>query len=164
MAKRTTLHDSHNRLVTIFLRKLEYYQGVLFLTSNRGIDFDDAILSRIHMVIEFKGLTEDSRKDLWTTFLSKACTIQGPAAVQEDEIQLLASKNLNGREVGPAKSSSGFLLTFVNQIKNIAAIAHAIAEVDESRVRYEHIKLAAESNEKFSTEFGNQSSVMGMYM
>lgn len=106
MAKRTTLHDSHNRLVTIFLRKLEYYQGVLFLTSNRGIDFDDAILSRIHMVIEFKGLTKESRRDLWTIFLSKARTIQGSTVVQADELQLLASKDLNGREVSYPASSS----------------------------------------------------------
>ncbi|KAI3226519.1 hypothetical protein DTO012A9_5567 [Penicillium roqueforti] len=50
--QRTSYHDTHNRLMTIFLRKLEYYQGILFLTSNRGIQFDNAILSRIHLVTE----------------------------------------------------------------------------------------------------------------
>ncbi|KAI2681206.1 hypothetical protein DTO013E5_9139 [Penicillium roqueforti] len=60
MASRTELHDNHNRLVTVFLRKLEYYRGLLFLTSNRGIQFDEAILSRIHLTIEYEDLTRES--------------------------------------------------------------------------------------------------------
>ncbi|CAG8017779.1 unnamed protein product [Penicillium salamii] len=65
MEQRTSYHDTHNRLVTIFLRKLEYYQGILFLTSNRGIQFDDAILSRIHLITEYENLTREFRRDLW---------------------------------------------------------------------------------------------------
>jgi hypothetical protein len=99
MASRNELHDSHNRLVTVFLRKLEYYQGVLFLTSNRGIHFDEAILSRTHLVFEYEDLTRDFRRDLWSTFLAKARTMQGPAVVEEDDIQHLESLALNGREV-----------------------------------------------------------------
>lgn len=83
MEERTSYHDTHNRLVTISLRKLEYYQGILFLTSNRGIQFDDAILSRIHLIIEYENLTREFRRDLWSTFLSKTCTMQGPAVVDE---------------------------------------------------------------------------------
>ena len=93
-------YNTHNRLVTIFLRKLEYYQGILFLTSNRGIQFDDAILSRIHLIIEYENLTREFRRDLWSTFLSKACTMQGPAIVEEHELRRLESLALNGREVG----------------------------------------------------------------
>ena len=36
MASRTELHDGHNRLVTVFLRKPEYYQGMLFLDPKPG--------------------------------------------------------------------------------------------------------------------------------
>ncbi|KAJ6001203.1 hypothetical protein N7481_001612 [Penicillium waksmanii] len=147
MASRTELHDSHNRLVTVFLRKLEYYQGVLFLTSNRGIHFDEAILSRTHLVIEYEGLTRGFRRDLWFTFLAKARTMQGPAVVEEDDIQHLESLALNGRE-----------------IKNIAAIAHALAEADTAQVSYKYLELAAESNKKFAKEFGRKGPVDGMYV
>ncbi|KAF7166805.1 hypothetical protein CNMCM6106_002503 [Aspergillus hiratsukae] len=147
MASRTALHDNHNRLVTIFLRKLEYYQGILFLTSNRGIQFDDAILSRIHLTIEYENLTKEFRRDLWSTFLSKACTMQGPALVEEHDLRRLESLDLNGRE-----------------IKNIAAIAHALAEADVNQVNYKYLKLAAESNKKFSKEFGRRGMVDGMYL
>ncbi|CAP79317.1 Pc17g00300 [Penicillium rubens Wisconsin 54-1255] len=147
MASRTELHDSHNRLVTVFLRKLEYYRGLLFLTSNRGIQFDDAILSRIHLTIEYEGLTKDFRRGLWRTFLSKARTLQGPAVVEEEDIQRLESLALNGRE-----------------IKNIAAVAHALAEADTTQVSYKYLELAAKSNKKFSKEFGRQGPVDGMYI
>ncbi|KAJ9480910.1 hypothetical protein VN97_g12608 [Penicillium thymicola] len=146
MEQRTSYHDTHNRLVTIFLRKLEYYQGILFLTSNRGIQFDDAILSRIHLIIEYENLTREFRRDLWSTFLSKACTMQGPAIVEEHELRRLESLALNGRE-----------------IKNVAAIAHALAEADVNQVNYKYLKLAAESNKKFSTEFGRERPD-GMYV
>lgn len=41
--ERRSLHDmERNSLVSIFLRVLEYYEGILFLTSNRVNTFDDA--------------------------------------------------------------------------------------------------------------------------
>ncbi|KAJ5343369.1 uncharacterized protein N7506_003193 [Penicillium brevicompactum] len=147
MASRSELHDSHNRLVTVFLRKLEYYQGMLFLTSNRGRRFDEAILSRTHLIIEYQDLTRDFRRGLWSTFLAKARKMQGPAVVEEDDIQHLESLALNGRE-----------------IKNIAAIAHALAEADAAQVSYKYLESAAESNKKFSKEFGRKGAVDGMYV
>ncbi|THC88789.1 hypothetical protein EYZ11_011768 [Aspergillus tanneri] len=32
--RRTSYHNGHNRLLTIFLRNVEYYEGILFLTTN----------------------------------------------------------------------------------------------------------------------------------
>lgn len=139
MASRTELHDNHNRLVAVFLRKLEYYRGLLFLTSNRGIQFDEAILSRIHLTIEYENLTRDFRRGLWTTFLFKARTMQGPAMVEEDDIQRLGSLALNGREVNSKLLGIYHLLTAINRIKNIAAVAHALAEADKTQVSYRYL-------------------------
>ena len=50
LRKRDTDH-THNSLVSVFLRKLEYYQGIMLLTTNRVRDFDDAIQSRIHLAL-----------------------------------------------------------------------------------------------------------------
>jgi ATPase family associated with various cellular activities (AAA) len=45
--ERRSIHDIHrNALVSIFLRLLEYFQGILFLTTNRVETFDDAFQSR----------------------------------------------------------------------------------------------------------------------
>jgi hypothetical protein len=157
MEQRTSYHGTHNRLVTVFLRKLEYYQGILFLTSNRGIQFDEAILSRIHLTIKYKDLSREFRKGLWSTFLTKARTVQGPAMIEEHDLQRLESLALNGREVGSeALLCTSHRLTSMNQIKNITAVAHALAEAGASQVSYKYLELAAESNQKFSKEFGRQ--------
>jgi DNA repair photolyase len=52
----------------------------------------------------------------------------------------------------------------MNQIKNVAAIAHALAEADVNQVNYKYLKLAAESNKKFSKEFGRARPADGMYV
>jgi hypothetical protein len=45
--ERRSLHDmERNGLVSIFLRTLEYYSGILFMTTNRVRTFDDAFKSR----------------------------------------------------------------------------------------------------------------------
>lgn len=47
------MQDVHrNALVTIFLRMLEYFNGILFLTTNRVMSFDPAFQSRIHMALK----------------------------------------------------------------------------------------------------------------
>ncbi|KAK7926599.1 hypothetical protein PG985_003597 [Apiospora marii] len=60
-----------NTLVAVFLRCLEYYRGILFLTSNRVGTFDDAFISRIHVVIHYEDLEEPQRKQIWKQFFDK---------------------------------------------------------------------------------------------
>lgn len=42
-----------NAVVGVFLRVLEYHNGVLFLTTNRGTEIDDAVVSRCMVVIDY---------------------------------------------------------------------------------------------------------------
>ena len=60
-----------NTLVSIFLRALEYYQGLLFLTTNRVGTFDDAFVSRIHVVIHYPDFTNDQRGQIWDIYFNK---------------------------------------------------------------------------------------------
>ena len=63
-----------NAFVTIFLRLLEYYQGILFLTTNRIEEFDSAFQSRIHLVIEYTELDSARRACVWKNLLSRLRT------------------------------------------------------------------------------------------
>ncbi|KAI0839056.1 P-loop containing nucleoside triphosphate hydrolase protein [Hypoxylon sp. FL0890] len=56
---------ARNGLVSIFLRALEYYRGVLFLTTNRVQTFDSAFTSRIHVALHYKSLTDSDREKIW---------------------------------------------------------------------------------------------------
>lgn len=98
MENRSSYQSSHNRLVTVFLRKLEYYEGVLFLTTNRVMEFDEAVLSRIHLKIKYPELTKDARRKIWESFLSEASTSKGPAMIKVGDLKRLESMKLNGRE------------------------------------------------------------------
>jgi SpoVK/Ycf46/Vps4 family AAA+-type ATPase len=55
-----------NCIVGTFLRLLEYYNGVLFLTSNRPEIIDDAIMSRVTLHIKFEKPTEEEFHQLWS--------------------------------------------------------------------------------------------------
>lgn len=69
--EKRTLHDlERNGLVSAFLRSLEYFQGILFLTTNRVGTFDDAFLSRIHVPIHYE-FDEKERTMVWKMFFSK---------------------------------------------------------------------------------------------
>ncbi|CAI6081156.1 unnamed protein product [Clonostachys chloroleuca] len=66
LERRRSKDISRNGLVSVFLRALEYYRGVLFLTTNRVQSFDTAFLSRIHVALHYKNLTDDDRERIWT--------------------------------------------------------------------------------------------------
>ncbi|KAI1173570.1 hypothetical protein F4777DRAFT_557298 [Nemania sp. FL0916] len=54
-----------NGLVSVFLRALEYYRGVLFLTTNRVQAFDSAFTSRIHVALHYAPLSDADRERIW---------------------------------------------------------------------------------------------------
>ncbi|KAN0108720.1 hypothetical protein V8E51_008462 [Hyaloscypha variabilis] len=60
LAARSRVDFKRNGLVSVFLRVLEYYTGVLFLTTNRIGDFDEAFASRIHISLYYPQLDLDS--------------------------------------------------------------------------------------------------------
>ena len=49
-----------NGLVSVFLRKLEYCQAIMFMTTNRASQFDEAVLSRIHLMLRYENLGTDA--------------------------------------------------------------------------------------------------------
>lgn len=63
-----------NSVVSIFLRALEYYQGLLFLTTNRIGVFDEAIMSRIHVILHYSDLLDQDRERIWDTSFRKLAT------------------------------------------------------------------------------------------
>ncbi|ALS64411.1 AAA family ATPase [Pandoraea apista] len=55
----------HNAIVAEFLRSLEYFHGLLFMTTNRIGDVDDAILSRCIATIHYEIPCEADARRLW---------------------------------------------------------------------------------------------------
>lgn len=95
-----------NQLVSVFLRLLEYYEGIMFLTTNRVENIDAAFDSRIHLTLEYDELDMDSRRHVWRTFLSKVSNL-GEFSAQD--VDKLAEASLNGRQIKNVLKTSQLL-------------------------------------------------------
>jgi hypothetical protein len=54
-----------NAAVGVFLRVLEYFNGLLFLTTNRMDDIDEAIVSRCIALIKYNPPDGEGRRQIW---------------------------------------------------------------------------------------------------
>jgi len=64
---------NQNAVVGVFLRLLEYYTGVLFMTTNRSTMVDDAILSRCVVHIRYKVPEKEDAKKVWKLMFELFC-------------------------------------------------------------------------------------------
>ncbi|KAI4134824.1 MAG: hypothetical protein LQ347_001204 [Umbilicaria vellea] len=76
---------------------MEYFRGVLILTTNRESITDPAFGSRIHFTIKYPDLDEDSRAAVWKNFIDK--TTQDHGSVTEQGFARLAKRDLNRRQI-----------------------------------------------------------------
>lgn len=59
---------AQNAIVAEFLRTLEYYDGLLFLTTNRVDGVDEAILARCAAVIDYRAPAPEDARRIWQSF------------------------------------------------------------------------------------------------
>lgn len=74
---------NHNAIVASFLRAMEYYGGLLFMTTNRSNDIDDAILSRCISVLTYKHPKDDVKSKMWEIYLNQF-NIEGGVKLIDD--------------------------------------------------------------------------------
>ncbi|PIL28931.1 hypothetical protein GSI_08978 [Ganoderma sinense ZZ0214-1] len=131
-----SLHDlERNAMVAVFLRHVEYYRGILFMTTNRIRTFDEAFLSRIHVALHFEELSVGTKVEIWRAFLRKAGL--GNAEVEEEGLLArLAEREVNGR-----------------QIKNACRTATALALSRGEKMGFSHLEQALNAMEEFMTDF-----------
>ncbi|KAI0905898.1 hypothetical protein F4823DRAFT_609280 [Ustulina deusta] len=157
----------HNSLVSVFLRVLEYYQGILFLTTNRVGKMDEAFRSRVHISLYYPPLSKDSMLDIFTENIKliESRTINR-ARVKKREILEFASNHYEYNE--PHTRWNG------RQIRNAFHIAVALAENDALELETKGRKSRKTSTpvmrathfdvvERASTQFDDYlHSVLGM--
>lgn len=74
---------AQNAIVAEFLRTLEYYDGLLFLTTNRVHGVDEAILARCAAVIDYLPPTMDDARQIWQMLAAEHDVILDPALLEE---------------------------------------------------------------------------------
>ncbi|MGH1463510.1 MAG: ATP-binding protein [Neptuniibacter sp.] len=95
-----------NAVVGVFLRVLEYFNGLLFMTTNRIEDIDEAIISRCIAMIKYHSPTQQERYQIWSVMAE-----QFGLVLEEAMLQKLAGRfaSASGRDIkGLAKLVSRF--------------------------------------------------------
>lgn len=161
-----SLHElERNKLVSIFLRVLEYYEGIMFLTTNRVQTFDAAFQSRIHISIEYPELDAKSRRKVWKSFLDQHDVAQAasrekppkalPSAAkagqngagirQEDDEEALHQKRTLPHAMKPSDIDIlADLPMNGRQIKNILKNAQLLASQRGVALSRDHVKAVME--------------------
>ena len=103
---------------------LEYYEGILFLTTNRVGNIDTAFQSRIHISMEYKELSLSSRRHVWSNFLAASPKKHN---FSEADLDKLAEFTMNGRE-----------------IKNVLKTAQLLASRKGVGLGFEHVRSVLE--------------------
>ncbi|KAI0025412.1 hypothetical protein F4780DRAFT_328796 [Xylariomycetidae sp. FL0641] len=76
LTQRSKADMKRNALVSVFLRVLEYYNGLLFLTTNRVGSIDEAFKSRIHMSLYYPPLDKAQTRDVFRLNIAKLREIE----------------------------------------------------------------------------------------
>jgi AAA+ superfamily predicted ATPase len=89
--------DLHqNAIVGVFLRTLEYYRGVMFMTTNRPDLVDDAIASRCIARIDYALPTAEAQQRIWQIQAE-----QNGATISPKMLQRIVAQNpaCSGRDI-----------------------------------------------------------------
>ncbi|KAI9690602.1 MAG: hypothetical protein M1820_009997 [Bogoriella megaspora] len=146
LAKRNKQDMRRNAIVSVFLRILEYYAGILFLTTNRVGTIDEAFKSRIHISLYYPPLDWKTTKAIWRHNLRLALE---KVDANEAEILKFARRHFeddpqlrwNGRQIYNAFQTSVAL----------AGFAHAKSAGDSSKPKLtaEEFKQVAKTSKSF---------------
>ncbi|KAK6829774.1 hypothetical protein PG987_010358 [Apiospora arundinis] len=148
LARRNHSDLMRNGLVTIFLRQIEYYGGVIFLTTNRLKEFDPAFESRIHFKVFFEPLTPSQRSNIWknlvTDWNADGKSRQKTEDWSEETFSRLGRDNkLNGR-----------------QIRNLIKNALALAQMEKRPLSERHLLEVSEANQLWAMKTKESGEVM----
>jgi archaellum biogenesis ATPase FlaH len=95
LEKRDTRDVHRNAMVAVFLRMLEYHDGVMFLTSNRAADLDPAFASRISIHMKFGHGDVSKRYQVFRNLLKQS----GISEEAQKEIMKFDLPDINAREI-----------------------------------------------------------------
>lgn len=125
MEARTKDRMQQNSWCSVFLRKLEYYEGILILTTNMIHSIDKAFRSRINIAIHYEELSLQQKTSLWKLFIGNLNSERAKTGELIKGVEKWATLDLNGR-----------------QIRNVVLTAEALAlgESDYLRMEPRHVE------------------------
>lgn len=138
-------------ITLVFLRVLEYYEGVLFLTTNQVGSFDEAFKSRISMALYYPPLSLEQTLHIWTSQMKRVSTNFPEIRLNDIELQYYA------RELYDLQSKNEHYKPVWNgrQIRNAFQTAVSMAEFETKdkqniQLTRTHFERVAEVSNQFN--------------
>jgi SpoVK/Ycf46/Vps4 family AAA+-type ATPase len=129
--KRTQVSDAHDRYANIeidyVLQRMEQFDGLAVLATNRKGDLDTAFVRRLRFIVDFAPPSAPERERLWRLALAGAADRDGRPLVDELDWSAL------GRELDLTGAA----------IKSAALAAAFLARTDGTRIANRHVLAAA---------------------
>lgn len=148
-----------NAMVSVMLQLVEYFTGILFLTSNRMDSLDPAFQTRITLSLPYHNLTEGGRQKIWENLLHNSGVDSGREEAHESlapiDARELAKHPLNGREIKNALRmalaiaseedcplSHKLLMETSSMVKPISAFGNSYYESDTDPIDVKDTKIS----------------------
>jgi SpoVK/Ycf46/Vps4 family AAA+-type ATPase len=123
--------------VSVLLRLLEYYTGVMFLTTTRSRALDISVQSRVHLSVRYQDLNKEGGRAVFGRFMDKTDASDSQKSDIMRWFRVEAAKaNLDGR-----------------QIKNLVTSAQSIARSRDTTLDRDSITSVYRMTEEFQKQF-----------
>ncbi|KAH0497735.1 hypothetical protein TgHK011_005021 [Trichoderma gracile] len=154
LAERTKEDFKRNGLVAVFLRVMEYYAGILFLTTNRVGDFDEAFTSRIHVSLYYPELDAGNTLEVFDNNLAmiedRFAKKNRVISIDGSSIRGFATKHYyehpqarwNGRQIRNACQTALALAEYEAQGNSHEAILKPDAVINLNETHFQIVKNA----------------------
>ncbi|KAK6431112.1 hypothetical protein LTR95_012728 [Oleoguttula sp. CCFEE 5521] len=143
LAERSRVNMRHNAVVATFLRMLDYYSGILFLTTNRIGVIDDAFKSRIHLALYYDRLNKDQTMQVWKINLRHLSINQPNIKLDMASIMRWASNFWEENQQNPWNGRQ-----IQNAVRTMAALA-AFDPDGDTRLKRSHFRRIAHASKAF---------------
>ena len=120
----------------VLLRALEYFEGIMFLTTNRVGTIDPAFQSRIHLSMTYPVFSLESRLKLWKTFILKDSSATRRRWLNSKFLDEIGKEEVNGR-----------------QIENIVRMASSLAANEKREMKPDDIRVGLQALVTFKQDF-----------
>ncbi|KAF2656120.1 hypothetical protein K491DRAFT_657139 [Lophiostoma macrostomum CBS 122681] len=150
VAARTRTDREGSNITTVFLDTLEYFTGILVLTTNRVGAFDESLRSRIHLALRYPPLDRKATQKLWEGSLRNL--------MQEQDFYVNASAKeyIRSRAIRDKPQWNG------REIRNVISTAAALARTERVRdhegrigLTDDHLRLVVETSKQFDSYLTN---------
>lgn len=136
--------SERNALVAVFLRHLEYFSGIVFLTTNRIHVFDTAMKSRVHMALGYAPPSLEMRRLIWTQSLGAVPQEETDIDI-DDAVDHLIGEDLNGREITNAINTARTLSSYEGKLFELKHIETVLGVRSEFESSLERMRTLARS-------------------